>query len=141
MVQVRVTEANYLIIGGRHEIYLSKMEANFMRAILSSNKVTSRNTLANFLFDGREDIDTGNNIDVYACKVRKKLPKSHKGLIVTARGRGYMLSVEYSYEPEFGKDLVVVDRELLNDVSFASGKAPETVIHDLLKREKQRLWQ
>lgn len=89
------TELKAFLPGGR-EAFLTPTEMRILRCLMANcGSVVSRSVLADVLWtypgEGTED-----HIDVYVCRLRKKIEPdpSHPTLIETVRGSGYRLKVE-----------------------------------------------
>ena len=81
---------------GRDPIKLSKREYSvFKHLALNSNKVISKNAIYDAIYGSSIDQPFDKVIDVYICKLRKKLASASKSgwqYIETVHGRGYKLS-------------------------------------------------
>ena len=77
------------------QIFLSESEARLLLALCkSSPEPVSRETLGDLLESGQ-----GNIVDVYICKLRKKLEEPFsKRLIFTVRNKGYKIMADMEWE-------------------------------------------
>ena len=78
-----------------NQIFLSESEAKILLALCeSSPNPISRETLGELLESGQ-----GNIVDVYICKLRKKLEEPFsKKLIFTVRNKGYKIMADMEWE-------------------------------------------
>lgn len=118
--------------------HLTKKEADTLRAILSHERVCTKEFLLSSLYGGRDEPEL-KIVDVFVCKLRHKLGE-HGKAIQTVWGRGYCRDPLYALAPEHNDISVGVDTRLLDEIIMVRGGTPEEVIAKLVEDEHRRIW-
>jgi DNA-binding response OmpR family regulator len=95
MLQLDTTELKALLPGGK-EIALTPTEMRILQCLMAnSGTVVPRSVLADVLW-AYPDEGTEEHINVYVCRLRKKLETDNPpiSLIETVRGSGYRLKAQ-----------------------------------------------
>lgn len=117
---------------------LTNHEALVLRAILSHERVATREFLLSVVYGGRDEPDI-KILDVFVTKLRAKLG-AHRGAIETVWGRGYCRNSNYAMAPAPLGISVDVDTKLIDEIIAFSGGTPQDVVARLLKAEHERIW-
>lgn len=89
---VRLNDAEKQVFLQGEEVSLTPIEFGILKILLfNQGKVISRAYLYDHLFDEAGDLSSSNMIDVYVCRLRRKLGKA---FIKTRRGHGYTIESE-----------------------------------------------
>lgn len=78
--------------------FFTSHEERFLRAIFASQSVVSREMVMSIMYGGSPDEPELKIMDVYLCKVKRKLG-IHRDALVTVWGRGWHRSPAYKLQP------------------------------------------
>jgi DNA-binding winged helix-turn-helix (wHTH) protein len=75
-------------------VILTGKEYSILEILATKNGIVPKEALLNYLYGGLEEVPETKIIDVFVCKLRKKLIQASDGidLIQTVWGRGYQLN-------------------------------------------------
>lgn len=148
---VSITPWDTVRIGGIDvpDSHLTKKEVQLLELILIRGPVTvTKEQLFNALYAGRDEPEL-KIIDVFVCKLRKKLGEHGPKIIKTVWGRGYLRGDGYSWQAALSASAVSVDiktREFLEVVAAECDpkRHPDELANELLQESlkalRAKLW-
>ncbi len=128
--------------------HLTAKEADLLKAIMSRRSTVTKEQLLDQLYAGRDEPEL-KIIDVFTCKLRRKLGPQGPSIIETVWGRGYRVGDGYYLQPSEGQAGIVVDvsvRQLLDQVAAecSPSRRPDELASELLeaalKVRRAELW-
>ena len=87
-------------------IVLTSKEYSILEVLATRTGIVPKETLLNYLYSGLEETPETKIIDVFVCKLRKKLMQASDGidLIQTVWGRGYQMNRNLNKDEEEGSE-------------------------------------
>lgn len=140
---VFVDEAGYVFVNKEKlPTHLTLKEATLLRAVLRRKGVCTKEFLLQELYGGR-DAPLIKIIDVFVCKLRKKL--GGHDMYDTVRGRGFVRNDGYVMEDEEAAlGITFKLRKRLDDLALATGRSADELGAELLaaavKIAEERAW-
>lgn len=140
MVKISIGCAGGLFVDGSNTgVHFTRSEQVLLRLILSTKGVVTKQYALTVLYPNPADEPENKILDVFLCKIRKKLGE-HRLAIAVVWGRGWMRSPDYDWE-EFDPDTVTVQvrQDLISDLVLFTGKSPELILEELISKAHRDL--
>lgn len=119
--------------------HFTNKEKEMLKAVFRHRDVATKEYLLDQLYGGRDE-PAMKIVDVFACKIRKKLGPASDA-IVSVWGRGYRANPAYTMVRPINTVMVHVDEKLINDLGIVTTESPDAMIDRLLRAERKRLWE
>lgn len=139
MHRIEITRAGRVVVDGQTlGAFLTPKEERVLRAVLGHREVATKEFILDSVYGGRDEPEP-KIVDVFVCKVRKKLGL-HARVIQTVWGRGWMRHPDYDWITTDADSFnAAVDADLIADVTFVTGETPEHLLNRLLRSERERV--
>lgn len=149
---VSVTPWETVRVGGIDvpDSHLTKLECRLLEEVLTrGGKTVSKEMLLSAMYADRVDEPELKIIDVFVCKVRRKLGEHGPKIIETVWGQGYRAGQGYAWSPLAASATLVVDavtRDLLDVVAAECEpkRRPNELADELLREAltalRKKLW-
>lgn len=143
-MRVNIDESGVVSIDGEClPDHLTRKEAAMLQAVLRRGSLATKEYLLMEMYAGRDEPEL-KIVDVFACKIRKKLGV-HASMLLTMWGRGYMRGE--GYEPVDPPEVLRISSELrrrLDELVMASNCAADMLgakrLSDAVRHEEERVW-